>query len=100
MLYPTNPPTYRIPDFNGMEYYWLCHCEQLLKIDYQFICKFILSNVNVQVRLTRNYTLIYLIGEPGFLIIIEECVLRYRNFKIAASVMLDRAIALEKTTAK
>lgn len=65
------------------------------------INRYMLSNVNITVKLTRTSPDFYLHGVgPDHKIIISDTFLRVRRVKIAPSIMLDHAMALEKTTAK
>ncbi len=59
--------------------------------------RYMLSNVNVTVKLTRSKAEFYLIGSSeNHLILIEDCFLRVRRVRIAPSVMLEHAMELEK----
>jgi hypothetical protein len=72
-----------------------------LHCDIMNINRLMLSNVNITIKLTRSKPEFYLIGtSERHFINIEETFLRVRRVKIAPSVMLDHAMALEKTTAK
>lgn len=65
------------------------------------INRYMLSNVNITIKLTRTDPDFYLMGVgAGHKIIISDTFLRVRRVKIAPSIMVDHAMALEKTTAK
>jgi hypothetical protein len=65
------------------------------------INRYLISNVNVTVKLTRSKPEFYLMGKSEkHFITIEETFLRVRRVKISPSIMLEHAMALEKTTAK
>lgn len=72
-----------------------------LQCDIFNINRYLLSNVNMTVKLTRSKPEFYLMGtSERHMINIEETFLRVRRVKIAPSVMVDHAMALEKATAK
>jgi hypothetical protein len=62
--------------------------------------KYLLSNINVQLKLTRSRTEFCFMGDASPQISIEDTFLRVRRVKVAASEMLRHALELEKTTAK
>lgn len=63
--------------------------------------RYLLSNVNVQVKLSRNKPEFYLVGEiQNSVAVITDCFLRVRRVKISPSLMLEHTAALEKTNAK
>lgn len=66
--------------------------------------KYMLSNVGVQVKLTRQRPEFYLMGDPEQVskstIQIEDCFMRVRRVKVSPSIMYHHAMELERTTAK
>jgi hypothetical protein len=63
--------------------------------------RYMLSNVNVTIKLSRNKPEFYLMGVgDNHKIIVSDCFLRVRRVKISNSAMLKHAMALESTTAK
>jgi hypothetical protein len=62
--------------------------------------RYLLSNVNVSVKLTRNKSEFYLIGNGEYQIIIEDTFLRIRRVRIAPHIALSHAKMLESLNAK
>lgn len=65
------------------------------------INRYMLSNVNITIKLTRTKPEFCLMGVGAdHKITVSDTFIRVRRVKIAPSIMVDHAMALEKTTAK
>lgn len=63
--------------------------------------RYMLSQANIRLKLTRNKPEFYLVGTlEGAFATIGNCFLRVRRVKISPALMLEHAMALEKTHAK
>lgn len=61
--------------------------------------KFLIDNVDVEFKFTKNKDEFCLMGKPGYKIKIEDFVLNVRKVKVSDKVLLAHAMALEKANA-
>jgi hypothetical protein len=64
------------------------------------INRYLLSNVNVSVKLTRNKPEFYLLGDGEYQIVIDDAFLRIRRVRISPHIALSHAKMLESINAK